>query len=340
MNVTIEMIAEKAQVSRGTVDRVIHNRGRVNPETAEKILKIMEELDYQANPLGRAFSLSQQKIQLGVLVSFKEADFLAQIMAGIRDGIAYAEQYGLHVLLRSVDAEDEQACLEALDFFQSEGVSGIAMKGLSAPQIVRKIHTLQKNGIQVIAFNSDMDSSCRTSFVGQNHVQSGACAAYLMQQLCDGPGDILIVGVTPEHQASSQRIDSFRETLRRLAPKLQSTEVFYCLGENQLSRQIVQEQLGCDSQVRGIFASGAGLSGVCHAVSELGLAGHIKVIGFDSIKPNMDYLKQGVAQFLIDQNPYQQGYRPVQILTDSLFLKQPIKQPYYDTGIEIRTPYN
>ena len=144
MNVTIEMIAEKAQVSRGTVDRVIHNRGRVNPETAEKIRKIMEELDYQANPLGRAFSLSQQKIQLGVLVSFKEADFLAQVMAGIQSGISYAEQYGLHVLLRTVDADDEEACLDALNFFQHEGVRGIAMKGLSFPQAVQKIHACKR----------------------------------------------------------------------------------------------------------------------------------------------------------------------------------------------------
>ena len=340
MNVTIEMIAEKAQVSRGTVDRVIHNRGRVNPETAEKIRKIMEELDYQANPLGRAFSLSQQKIQLGVLVSFKEADFLAQVMAGIQSGISYAEQYGLHVLLRTVDADDEEACLDALNFFQHEGVRGIAMKGLSFPQAVQKIHALQKSGIQIVTFNTDMDSSCRTCFVGQNHVQSGACAAYLMRQLCGEPGEILIMSLTPEHHACSQRIDSFCKTLRKLAPELRPTDDFYCLGENQLSYQIVQDQLRRNRQICGVFASGAGLSGICRGIAELGLAGQVKVIGFDSIKPNMDYLKQGVAQFLIDQSPYQQGYRPLQLLTDSLFLKQPISQSYYDTGIEIRTPYN
>jgi len=43
---TIKEIAALAGVSRGTVDRVLNDRGAVNPETAEKIRKIAKELDY------------------------------------------------------------------------------------------------------------------------------------------------------------------------------------------------------------------------------------------------------------------------------------------------------
>ena len=44
MAVTAQQIAELAGVSRGTVDRALHNRGRVNPEVAAKIHKIAAEL--------------------------------------------------------------------------------------------------------------------------------------------------------------------------------------------------------------------------------------------------------------------------------------------------------
>ena len=37
---TIKEIAALAGVSRGTVDRVLNDRGAVNPETADKIRKI------------------------------------------------------------------------------------------------------------------------------------------------------------------------------------------------------------------------------------------------------------------------------------------------------------
>ena len=53
---TIKEIAALAGVSRGTVDRVLNDRGAVNPETAEKIRKIAKELDYKPNRAGLVLS--------------------------------------------------------------------------------------------------------------------------------------------------------------------------------------------------------------------------------------------------------------------------------------------
>ena len=46
MAVTIQQIAERAGVSRGTVDRALNNRGRINPEVAEMVKKTAEEMGY------------------------------------------------------------------------------------------------------------------------------------------------------------------------------------------------------------------------------------------------------------------------------------------------------
>ena len=45
MRVTIRQIAEESGVSRGTVDRVLNNRGKVRPEVEERVRKVAEELD-------------------------------------------------------------------------------------------------------------------------------------------------------------------------------------------------------------------------------------------------------------------------------------------------------
>jgi LacI family transcriptional regulator len=47
--IRIKDIAEKAGVSIGTVDRVLHNRGDVRSETREKILQIVKEMGYTPN---------------------------------------------------------------------------------------------------------------------------------------------------------------------------------------------------------------------------------------------------------------------------------------------------
>ena len=46
MAVTIQQIAEKAGVSRGTVDRALNNRGRITPEVAEMVKRPAEEMGY------------------------------------------------------------------------------------------------------------------------------------------------------------------------------------------------------------------------------------------------------------------------------------------------------
>ena len=42
--ITMKEIAALAGVSRGTVDRVINNRGSVNPETEQRVRSIIEAL--------------------------------------------------------------------------------------------------------------------------------------------------------------------------------------------------------------------------------------------------------------------------------------------------------
>ena len=77
----LELIAKLAGVSRGTVDRVLHNRGQVRPETEEKVRAVMQELDFQPNALGRAFYLSRKKNKI------REPDFQKQVMQGVNEGV-------------------------------------------------------------------------------------------------------------------------------------------------------------------------------------------------------------------------------------------------------------
>ena len=72
MAITAQQIAELAGVSRGTVDRALHNRGRVNPEVAARIRQIATELGYKPNLVGQALVRSKQGAKLGVILQSTE----------------------------------------------------------------------------------------------------------------------------------------------------------------------------------------------------------------------------------------------------------------------------
>ncbi len=73
---TIKEIADLAGVSRGTVDRVINNRGDVNRETAEKIRAIIKQLGYKPNPAGMALAAQKKKYLIGIILFSRKNPFL------------------------------------------------------------------------------------------------------------------------------------------------------------------------------------------------------------------------------------------------------------------------
>ena len=75
MAVTIKDIAAKAGVSRGTVDRALHNRKDVNPEVAKRIRRIVDAMGYIPNRAGKALAARKQPIRFGCLLPDKSNPF-------------------------------------------------------------------------------------------------------------------------------------------------------------------------------------------------------------------------------------------------------------------------
>jgi len=66
-SIRIKDIAAKAGVSTGTVDRVLHNRGRVAPDVEKRVLDILAEVNYQPNMIARALG-SKKVYRIAVLI--------------------------------------------------------------------------------------------------------------------------------------------------------------------------------------------------------------------------------------------------------------------------------
>lgn len=87
--ITIEDVAKKAGVGRGTVDRVLHNRGRISAETREKVLRCIEELNYKPNKAARMLA-RKGNYRIAVTFHNEEKEFWDQIQEGVDKA---AEEY-------------------------------------------------------------------------------------------------------------------------------------------------------------------------------------------------------------------------------------------------------
>ena len=57
---TIKEIAKLANVSPGTVDRVLHHRGKVSPEKELRVNDILKQIDYKPNQFARSLKLNRR----------------------------------------------------------------------------------------------------------------------------------------------------------------------------------------------------------------------------------------------------------------------------------------
>ena len=108
MAVTLAEIAALAGVSRGTVDRALNDRGRVDPKVAARVRRIAAERGYRPNRAGRMLARAKNPIRIGVIVQSVETMFMHTVFEEIERASAHFTTTGAEVLVRPLEGVDAQ----------------------------------------------------------------------------------------------------------------------------------------------------------------------------------------------------------------------------------------
>lgn len=325
---TIDMVAKRAGVSRGTVDRVINQRSYVKAEVKERVIQAMKDLDYvplrteQAHRLGLAVK-SEEPCKLGVLLPNWTGYFKSEVTRGITDARRLLNDYHIEVVIEESQTDMPDEIVDRLEHLKHQGVKGIAMCAKDHVSIIQSINSLYEDGIPVVTFNSDIADSKRLCFIGQDLLQGGRVAGELMAKLLN-PEDRLLVGVgNPEFYAHRGRLQGFCDRIYEQGFNRENLQIIKTYNDYFLTYQKVNEVLKKDPNIKGIYMANHSTIGCVEAVRESGLQGKIHIICHDLTNETKHLLKSGNIDFALAQNIYKQGYRPLIILKE--FLQKNIK---------------
>src|SRR5918999_1008938 len=122
--VTLRAVAARAGVHAGTASRALNpeTRSLVNPGTAERVMRVADELGYRPNPIARTLK-TNRSATIGVLIPDLTNPLFPPIVRGIEDGLASA---GYTALLANSDNDPDK---ERLHFETMKGrhVDGFIM---------------------------------------------------------------------------------------------------------------------------------------------------------------------------------------------------------------------
>lgn len=332
-NVTIKDIASKADVSTGTVDRVLHNRGNVAPEVREKILQVMDELGYERNLLASALAYKRVFNIALLLPDFSKDPYWEQPYSGAQKALKAVKHYGIQADTFFFNLFDPENFLEV-----AKKVLAAQPDGLLFPPIFQKegkwlLDACAERGIPTITFNTNIENSSALGYIGQDSYQSGVLAGRLLNFALEEGETVMILNL--EKGASNARHLLEKERGFRFYfenKQRKKIQVLRCdfegFQDSDAIRTFLMAQLAAFPNLTGIFVTNSRAYRVVNALDEA-VVNRIKIVGFDLLQENLKHLYDNKINFLINQNPVEQGYIGLMDLFKFIFLKQEPEPIHY-----------
>lgn len=346
MAVTIKQIAALAGVSRGTVDRVLNNRGGVSAQTQRKVREIAAGLGYSPNRVGKALAARKKPLLLGVVMPSQGNGFFDKVQEGIDSAAGELRDYGVTVEVRTMRGFDSGVQLGLIRQLEEKGVDGLAIAPINSPEIARHLEELARRDIPVVTFNSDIEGGKRLCYVGNDYLKSGQTAAGLMGLMIPGGAQVVVITGSTQMLGHNQRIQGFRRCLEEEGLGIRILDIFENGDDDFTSYELTKQAMARYPQLDAIYMTAGGVYGTCRALEDLtGGTGFfkgkkIRLITFDRQEHTRRYLESGILDATICQDPYIQGYRPIKILFEWLLGGKAPEAEFLYTSPDIRIKQN
>lgn len=334
--VTMQQIADRCGVSRGTVDRALHHKEGVREEVAERIRATAREMGYISN---RLVMQQTRQWKIGVVLHSGHSPFV-QMLCELFSSFSERELIpNITVIVRVMQDMDVQHQLTLIDeLVTTEHIDGLALMPLANTLVRDRINTLsEKMGIPVVTFNTDITDANRLAYVGADNIAAGRAAAALLGMVMQGRGSVLpILGQRSGHYADSQRYTGFLNEMAENFPGIRILHPECSFLDENLAERIASRAIHSEEEVNGFYLTSAGREGVYRAVNAAENREKIHIVVHDITEGNVRMVKQGTVDFIIGQDVKTQGTLPIRLLYDYLERHQFPKERMNITDITIK----
>ena len=310
--VRIKDIAEIANVSIGTVDRVIHNRGQVSDATREKILSLLEEHNYKPDILASSLALKRE-VRLAVVMPgpVNGHAFWSLPVKGVDRALEELSGYNLSVDAYYFDQFNRNDFVRKMKKFPFQDIHGVLFAPVFRDDSIGFIKRCEAENVPVVLFNSLLEEAPYSSFVGQDAFHSGYVAAKLISYGLEHKGDVAIINM-------SARTDHYAHLITRE----KGFRSFFELHSDRLENLISIDLNGVDDErfkkkldetfehhrIGGLFVTNSRVYKVAEYLADRGAMG-VRLVGYDLLPESVEYLKRDFIDFLISQKPEEQAFK-------------------------------
>lgn len=336
---TIDEIAKLSGVSKGTVDRVLHNRGKVAEKSLQKVLKVLGENEYKPNLLARSLSNKKQQVITALIPNPAQDVFWENSYQGLMIAKNRYDSFGVTVEPFFFDVENKDSIFEIGKELLEANPDGLLIAPIFSYEAIPLLKLAEEKEIPYIVYNNEVSGTQPMTFIGIDLKASGKVAAEIIDRFQHEEGFLAAMHFYKEAEENAHLLEKekgFREYFSGTNKKIQS----YTFEDPKYPGVIEQlKAIFNDPQLKGLFVTTSStVPLLSNLILETGRK-DICFVGFDMVGENEKYLTSGVLDALINQNPNRQALLGIRLLVNYILFNQ-VPDRQYLFPLEIITRQN
>ncbi|MDH6535666.1 LacI family transcriptional regulator [Parabacteroides sp. 52] len=327
-NYRIKDIAALSGVSTGTVDRILHNRGKVSEEARKKVEKVLKEIDYHPNLIARSLALKKKYHFYTLIPSFSEGEYWATFSQGIAKAEEELFSYNVDVTPLYFNQYDKSSFDRLIEKLENADCQGVVIATLFKESVLKLTSRLDKKEIPYVLIDAYIEQTNCIAYYGTNSYDSGYIAGRLIWEQIEKEEDIAIFRFLRKGDLFSTQVQvresGFRDYLNEKGYMGRIHPVRIHADDQSENDNVLDSFFQEHPQVQAgiIFNSRAHLLG--NYFTRQSANQPFKLIGYDVIDANINYLNNGYITHLIAQRPEVQGVNCVKALFRHLTLNEKV----------------
>lgn len=322
-----------AGVSTGTVDRFLHNRGKISIKAQKKVDQVLKEINYQPNLIARSLALKKTYHLYALIPSYTEGDYWELFYHGIHKAEKELFSYNVKIKYLYFDPYDKSSFDQLIPQIDKDCCQGVVIATLFKESVLSLTHKLDEMDIPYVLVDANIKNTHSIAYFGTHSYDSGHIAGHLMYEQLKRKDDIAVFrfvskGETMSNQVQ-QREKGFRDYLHQQVFEGNIHTIYIHAEEIEKDIPLLDTFLKDHPYIRGgiVFSSRA------HVIADYLNEHHpdidFKMIGYDVIDSNVRHLKEGHITHLIAQRPEEQAANSMRALFDFLIQKKSPKKINY-----------
>ena len=331
--IRIKDIAERAGVSVGTVDRVLHDRPNVSKPAREKVEKALKEMNYQPNMYASALAYNKSYTFYLLIPKHESEAYWEEIEEGARKCEEIRRDFHIDVEIRFYERSSEDSFREqgnAIVEAKPEGVIVVPSSLMVTRDFTEQLHAFN---IPFIMLDSYMPDLKPLSFFGQDSFCSGFFAAKTLMMIASKETEIMMMRQTKDGLVVSKQQDNrevgFRHYMHDHFPSIKINDLDLPLNGTRAEYvKMLERYFNTHPNTHHCIT----FTSKAHIVGDFLLKTNrrdIQIMGYDMVEKNARCLREGSISFLIAQHAYMQGYNCVETLFRALVLKKKVTPVNY-----------